>query len=105
MAMTSRHQAVHDFLTRSTVQMRDLTKAKPYHFRARRDPPTPQGAPSAAYLLAGFTLYSIVLATLALADPPFKTLCMTCAASELALGDLGDLIGMAGPTLGCKCQT
>ena len=27
MAMTSRHQAVHDLLTRSTVQMRDLTKA------------------------------------------------------------------------------
>jgi hypothetical protein len=34
MVMTSRHQAVHDLLTRSTVQMRDLTKSKPYHFRA-----------------------------------------------------------------------
>jgi hypothetical protein len=33
MVMTSRHQAVHDLLTRSTVQMRDLTKSKPYHFR------------------------------------------------------------------------
>ena len=38
MAMTSRHQAVHDLLTRSTVQMRDLAKAEPYHFRSRRDP-------------------------------------------------------------------
>ena len=42
MAMTSRHQAVHDLLTRSTVQMRDLGKAQPYHFRGRREPLTPQ---------------------------------------------------------------
>jgi uncharacterized RDD family membrane protein YckC len=46
MAMTSRHQAVHDLLTRSTVQMRDLAKAEPYHFRSRRDPRTPPGMPS-----------------------------------------------------------
>ena len=37
MAITSRHQAVHDYLTRSTVQIRDLAKAKPYHFTGRRD--------------------------------------------------------------------
>ena len=95
MVMTSRHQAVHDLLTRSTVQMRDLTKSKPYHFRPRRDPPTPQVMPSpvrraaaiAAYLLAGFILYSIFLATLALAGPLSRR-CIdgqTCTASELAI--------------------
>jgi len=95
MAMTSRHQAVHDLLTRSTVQMRDLTKAQPYHFRGRRDPLTPQGMPSpirrvaviAVYLVACFTLYSIVLATLALAGAPSRRCIdeMNCSAGELAI--------------------
>jgi hypothetical protein len=60
MAMTSRHQAVHDVLTRSTV--RELAKAQPHHFRGRRDPQ--RGMPSqirraaviAVYLLACFML-------------------------------------------------
>ena len=72
MAMTSRHQAVHDLLTRSTVQMRDLGKAQPYHFRGRRKALTAQDMPShirraaviAVYLLACFMLYSVGLATL-----------------------------------------
>ncbi len=36
MAATSRHQAVHDLLTRSTVQMRDLSKATPYQYVGQR---------------------------------------------------------------------
>lgn len=38
MAFTSRHQAVHDVLTRTTVQIRDLTLAVPddYHEQAHR---------------------------------------------------------------------
>jgi hypothetical protein len=57
--MTSRHQAVHDLLTRSTVQMRDLTKAQPYHFRGRRDPLTPQGMPSPIRRVAVIAVYLV----------------------------------------------
>ena len=36
MAVTSRHQAVHDLLTRSTVQIRDLSKATPRQYVGER---------------------------------------------------------------------
>ena len=36
MGTTLRHQALHDVLTRSTVQMRNLAKAKTYHHSAER---------------------------------------------------------------------
>jgi hypothetical protein len=36
MATTSRHQAVHDLLTRSTVRIRDLSKATPHHYVGER---------------------------------------------------------------------
>jgi uncharacterized RDD family membrane protein YckC len=36
MATTSRHQAVHDLLTRSTVQIRDRSKAVPFQYVAER---------------------------------------------------------------------
>jgi uncharacterized RDD family membrane protein YckC len=36
MAFTSRHQAIHDVLTGSTVQIRDLSKARPFDFRVAR---------------------------------------------------------------------
>ena len=73
MAMTSRHQTVHDFLTNSTVQIRDLTKAQPHHFIGRRDGITAPGMPSpvervaviVAYLLAGFLLFTLAMAALA----------------------------------------
>ena len=72
MAMTSRRQAVHDLLTRSTVQVRDLAKAEPYHFRSRRDPPTPPGIPAqvrraaviGVYLLVCFLLFALAMAAL-----------------------------------------
>jgi hypothetical protein len=89
--MTSRHQAVHDVLTRSTVQMRDLAKAQPYHFRGRRDPQ--RGMPSqirraaviAVYLLACFMLYAIVLATLAAVGLLSRRCIQTCSAGEFAI--------------------
>jgi uncharacterized RDD family membrane protein YckC len=95
MAMTSRHQAVHDLLTRSTVQMRDLAKAEPYHFRSRRDPRTPPGMPSqirraaliGVYLLVCFLLFSIAMATLAPVGLVSRR-CMDgqfCSAAELAI--------------------
>jgi uncharacterized RDD family membrane protein YckC len=73
MALTQRHQAVHDLLTKSTVQIRDLAKAQPYHFNARREQLTPPGMPSVArrlvvivaYLFACFVLFTATLPALA----------------------------------------
>jgi uncharacterized RDD family membrane protein YckC len=45
MAATTRHQALHDILTRSTVQIRNLANAKPHHFVHAR-PPLPTDIPS-----------------------------------------------------------
>jgi uncharacterized RDD family membrane protein YckC len=36
MALTRRHQAIHDVVTRSTVQMRDAARADPQHYRGER---------------------------------------------------------------------
>jgi len=73
MALTHRHQAVHDLLTKSTVQIRKLAKAQPHHFTARRAQLTPPGMPSVArriivivaYLLACFVLFTAALPGLA----------------------------------------
>lgn len=73
MALTSRHQAAHDLLTKSTVQIRDFAKAQPYHFSMRREQLTPPGMPSVArriaaiiaYLLVCFVLFTLALPGLA----------------------------------------
>jgi uncharacterized RDD family membrane protein YckC len=67
MAATRRHQAVHDLLTRSSVQMRDLTKARPHHYSGERTELLSPTMPSrgrrllviAAYLLVSFVLFSL----------------------------------------------
>jgi uncharacterized RDD family membrane protein YckC len=38
MSFSRRHQALHDLLTRSTVQIRDPSQAKPYHFVREGEP-------------------------------------------------------------------
>ena len=77
MAAARRHQAVHDLLTRSTVQIRDPAKAAPGHYsRARVEPASP-GMPSrarravvillylaAVYLLVGGALGGLMVAGL-----------------------------------------
>ncbi len=71
MAITSRHQAVHDYLTKSTVQIRDLTKAQPYHFVGRRDHSPGPDMPSylrRVAVIAGYLLACFVLLTLGLAE-------------------------------------
>ena len=73
MAMTSRHQAVHDLLTGSTVQISDIAQAQPHLFRGRREMVSPPGMPSparrgavmTAYLLTCFVLFSLAMASLA----------------------------------------
>jgi hypothetical protein len=48
MTATRRHQAVHDILTRSTVQIRDPSKALPYHYSHERIELSNRGMPSRA---------------------------------------------------------
>jgi hypothetical protein len=55
------------------VQIRDLAKAQPHHFKGRRETISPPGMPSfvrrsaviAAYLLSWFMLFSLAMASLA----------------------------------------
>jgi uncharacterized RDD family membrane protein YckC len=73
MAVTSRHQAVHDLLTKSTVQIRDLAKTAPHHFSGRREATVSPGTPSGrrrivviiAYLLGWFGICLLAFVGLA----------------------------------------
>lgn len=58
MGTTLRHQALHDVLTRSTVQIRNLADAKAYHYTAER---TISGVPSRMRRASVIILYLIVL--------------------------------------------
>jgi uncharacterized RDD family membrane protein YckC len=66
MGTTLRHQALHDVLTHSTVQIRDFAKAKVFHYRTER---TISGVPSRVrqvivivlYLIAIYVLISIAV--------------------------------------------
>jgi uncharacterized RDD family membrane protein YckC len=95
MAVTSRHQAVHDLLTNSTVQIRDLAQAQPHHFIGRRRGMTAPGMPStvhrsaviAAYLSACFVLFTLAMAALAPAGLVSRQ-CIDgnpCSVAELAI--------------------
>jgi RDD family len=74
LAATRRNQAVHDLLTRSTVQIRDPAKARPAHYLVERSAALDRGMPSQsrrtgvifAYLLVaiiGFVVIINVLVT------------------------------------------
>lgn len=54
MATARRHQAVHDLLTRSTVQVRDPARAQPTHYSYER---SSAGLPSRARRIAVIALY------------------------------------------------
>jgi hypothetical protein len=58
MLTTSRYQAAHDLLTRSTVQIRDRAKARPHHFASRRI--APAGMPSAIRRIGVIVVYLIL---------------------------------------------
>jgi uncharacterized RDD family membrane protein YckC len=44
MSLSRRHQAIHDLLTHSTVQIRDHARAAPHHYVTGRDTGKPPGA-------------------------------------------------------------
>jgi RDD family len=70
MTATRRNQAVHDLLTRSTVQIRDPAKAQPYHYITERadfqSPDMPSRLRRVAvicvYLVLAFLVYALALA-------------------------------------------
>jgi uncharacterized RDD family membrane protein YckC len=62
MAFTRRNQAVHDFVTGSTVQVRDLTKAAPGQFIAERIKVVRPDMPSVARRIAVTFAYLLVTA-------------------------------------------
>jgi len=95
MALTSRHQAVHDLLTKSTVQIRDFAKTQPHHFNMRREQLTSPGMPSVARrsaaivgdLFVCFVLFALALPSLA-AVGAVSTQCIDgrpCSGPELLI--------------------
>jgi uncharacterized RDD family membrane protein YckC len=44
MTFSRRHQALHDMMTKTTVQIRDPTKAQPHHYVEKKEPPVPPNA-------------------------------------------------------------
>ena len=72
LAATRRNQAVHDLLTRSTVQIRDPAKARPGQYMTERAEPPASGMPSrlrrgaiiCVYLLLLFTVLVIALSVI-----------------------------------------
>jgi uncharacterized RDD family membrane protein YckC len=66
MGTTLRHQALHDVLTRSTVQIRDLSKARPSQYLAPRTELLNPGMPSVGRRLVVIIAYLIVVFVLAM---------------------------------------
>jgi hypothetical protein len=62
MGTTLRHQALHDVLTHSTVQIRDFAKAKVFHYRTER---TISGVSSRVRRASVIVLYLIAIYVLA----------------------------------------
>jgi uncharacterized RDD family membrane protein YckC len=109
MALTSRHQAVHDLLTKSTVQIGDLAKAQTHHFAGRRNevtgpgmpPPTRRIAIIIAYLFVCFALFTLAMAGLVPAGLVSRR-CIDgypCSAAELVVLSLLWLV-WAGTSIG-----
>jgi len=68
MAVTKRHQAVHDLLTGSTVQIRTPAKAEAHHFHLIREEPVSPDMPSPtrrAVLIVAYVLGWLILVLVA----------------------------------------
>jgi RDD family len=60
MLTTQRHQAFHDVITHSTVQLRDIQFAEPHHFVQARSSLSTPGMPSRARRIAAIIAYGIL---------------------------------------------
>lgn len=93
--VTRRNQAVHDLLTRSTVQIRDASKALPGQYRAEQPEPAYSGMPSrlrrslvtVLYVGLSFALCAVIAAALMISGA-YSTRCVEqdfCSAGERAM--------------------
>ena len=94
MAVTKRHQALHDMASRSTVQIRDLERAAPHHYATERMVEEPVGVSRRrrAVVITAYVLASFVVMTLASAATVSESCIMAdlCTArDDLAAGVLG----------------
>jgi uncharacterized RDD family membrane protein YckC len=64
LAATRRNQAVHDLLTRSTVQIRDPAKASPGQYIAERTEPAAAGLPSRSRRIVVTCAYLLLMAVI-----------------------------------------
>jgi uncharacterized RDD family membrane protein YckC len=90
MAATRRHQALHDLLSASTVQVRDAARAEPFHYALERTEPVGQQSGSGLFRRSLLGLgYSVVLFVLFafVSVPVASDACLTfntCSPSESA---------------------
>jgi len=118
MGTTSRHQAVHDLLTRSTVQIRDQSKARDFEYVVENTKLLSRTMPSRlrrlaailCYLFATFVFYTVLISVLA------SNVCISsgrCSSTENAIIEVGALIlfgasalfiiqGWRGRLYGCR---
>jgi uncharacterized RDD family membrane protein YckC len=104
MATTSRHQAVHDMLTRSTVQIRDRSKARHFEYVVENTGLLSPTIPSRlrrlvailCYSLATFVFYSILIGVL---TSNVCTSSGTCSPTENAIIEFGGLIWLGASAL------
>lgn len=61
MAVTSRHQALHDLMVQATVQVRDRAKASPVHFVTEREEPREAGPSSVARRVVVILVHVVAL--------------------------------------------
>ena len=126
MTLTRRNQALHDQLTRSTVQMRDPAKARPDHYITERTDFTNPNMPSRTrrvlvilvYLLLAFVIFAASVAILSVTGV-VSAACETtdrCTLGEniarigsglmwLALSALLIVLGWKGKLLGARLRT
>jgi uncharacterized RDD family membrane protein YckC len=120
MATTSRHQALHDVLTRSTVQIRDLSKASPHHYVQARKELLNVAMPSALrrvlviilYLAVIFIAYGLMLTTV-LSDacinrdrcyPSESIIKMSLGLCWISISTWWSIQGWRGRLFGCRAE-
>jgi len=120
MALTRRHQAVHDSLTRTTVQIRDLARARPTDFQVERTPAADEIMPSAlrrvavivGYMVAVFVMFALVSSLIIPAECLNEERCTTgeqMASTILGLIWIGLTVaviiaGWRGRLFGCRAR-
>lgn len=104
MGTTSRHQAVHDLLTRSTVQIRDQSKARDFEYVVENTKLLSPTMPSRLRRLAAILCYSFAVLAFYTVSMGVLTsnVCLSsgrCSSAENAIIQIGALIFLGASTL------